>query len=150
MKLERIGTLTLSLALASCRDLLDFEPREPRISVTAAFSAAPVSGTAPLVVQFTDQSVGDVGGWDWHFGDGVIVPGTGPVASLAHTYEEPGTYTVTLHVIACTSAVNCKNSWATKTGLITVTAASVALSAPTPGVPSGQAGPGSSGRRPAP
>jgi len=132
MTLERIGILALPLALASCREDLDLDPNQPEIDVSAAFSAAPVSGTAPLVVQFTDESEGDVGGWDWSFGDGEIVPGTGPVSSLAHTYENPGTYTVTLHVISCTSPANCKHSWETKTELIMVTAASVASTSQTP------------------
>src|SRR5262245_51473162 len=37
------------------------------ITVTARFSATPVRGVAPLLVQFTDESIGDVGGWDWDF-----------------------------------------------------------------------------------
>ena len=146
MNLGRIGILTLPLALASCKGFLgdlDSDPDEPEINVTAAFSATPVSGTAPLVVQFTDESVGDVGGWDWRFGDGEITSGVFSSATQAHTYENPGTYTVTLHVISCTSAVNCRNSWETKTDLITVTAASVASTSSTPRVPSESAPPDS-------
>ena len=35
----------------------------------AKFSATPLSGTAPLTVQFTDESTGDPTGWAWYFGD---------------------------------------------------------------------------------
>ncbi|MBU6399680.1 MAG: S8 family serine peptidase [Verrucomicrobia bacterium] len=61
----------------------------------ASFAASPTSGQAPLTVQFTDQSVGTVTAWDWHFGDG------SPDSSSqnpTHTYADPGSYTVTLTV----------------------------------------------------
>ena len=35
----------------------------------AAFSGAPLSGAAPLAVQFTDTSTGSPTGWAWFFGD---------------------------------------------------------------------------------
>jgi PKD repeat protein len=106
----------LPLALSGC--LYD-DDGDSGIEVTAAFSAAPLGGPAPLVVQFTDQSDGDVGAWTWTFGDGESSAFHSPV----HTYTEPGTYTVQLHVTACASAVDCAHGWETKTDLITVTAA---------------------------
>jgi PGF-pre-PGF domain-containing protein len=39
------------------------------LTPTAAFNGAPVSGTAPLTVSFTDQSTGSPTGWAWYFGD---------------------------------------------------------------------------------
>lgn len=64
----------------------------------AAFTAAPLSGPAPLVVQFTDTSTTDAGGtpesWLWDFGDG----NTSASQSPSHTYEDIGVYTVTLTV----------------------------------------------------
>ncbi len=145
MNIRRIEILALPLVLVSCRDALDFDfdPDEPEINVTAAFSSTPVRGTAPLVVLFTDESRGDIGGWDWSFGDGELTAGVFSSATQAHTFENPGTYTVTLHVISCTSAANCENSWETKTALITVTAAPVASIPSTPGVPSESALPDS-------
>ncbi|MFA5415166.1 MAG: kelch repeat-containing protein [Methanoregula sp.] len=35
----------------------------------AAFTATPLSGTAPLTVNFTDTSTGSPNGWAWFFGD---------------------------------------------------------------------------------
>lgn len=81
---------------------------------TAAFSAAPTSGIAPLTVQFTDTSTYDPTSWHWDFGDGR----TSIAQSPRHTYSTAGTYTVALTVT---------NAWGsdteTKTGYITVSAA---------------------------
>jgi PKD repeat protein len=60
----------------------------------ADFTAAPVSGSTPLTVQFTDTSSGVVDAWSWDFGDGATSTGQNP----AHTYTTAGTYTVTLTV----------------------------------------------------
>ena len=60
----------------------------------AAFTAAPLSGTPPLTVTFTDQSTGPITTWDWSFGDGGVSGARHP----AHIYETAGTYTVTLTV----------------------------------------------------
>ena len=83
-----------------------------------AFSATPTSGYAPLVVQFTDETVVanhtlaflPADGWlsriavgkivpecgwrlqEWDFGDG----GTGTAANPIHVYAAPGQYTVSL------------------------------------------------------
>ncbi|HEX4929341.1 MAG TPA: PKD domain-containing protein, partial [Gaiellaceae bacterium] len=65
-------------------------PSPPR----AEFSSNPLSGTAPLNVDFTDLSSGGPTTWLWEFGDG----GASPEPSPSHTYDVPGTYTVTLTV----------------------------------------------------
>ncbi|MEQ1894383.1 MAG: PKD domain-containing protein, partial [Planctomycetota bacterium] len=61
---------------------------------TADFSAAPLSGPAPLAVTFSDASSGLIDSWVWDFGDGAQAfdPFTG------HNYTLPGTYTVTLTI----------------------------------------------------
>ncbi len=56
------------------------------------FTATPVSGTAPLTVQFTDTTTKSVSSRSWDFGDG----GTSEEANPVHVYEAPGTYTVSL------------------------------------------------------
>ncbi len=60
----------------------------------ANFTASPTSGTAPLTVQFTDQSTGSITSWSWDFGDGT----TSTVQNPQHTYTAIGTYTVSLTV----------------------------------------------------
>jgi beta propeller repeat protein len=77
--------------------------------VTAAFSASPASGKAPLKVQFTDKSTGSPTSWRWSLGDKTYSTLKNP----AHRYTTAGKYTVTLTV---------KNSAGnnTKTGYITV------------------------------
>lgn len=61
---------------------------------TANFSGTPTSGTAPLLVNFSDASSIDVTAWSWNFGDG----GTSTAQNPSHTYTSAGNYTVTLTV----------------------------------------------------
>jgi subtilisin family serine protease len=60
----------------------------------AEFTANPVSGEAPLSVQFSDQSHGDIVSWSWEFGDG----GTSSLQNPSHTFHQPGAFTVQLTV----------------------------------------------------
>jgi PKD repeat protein len=60
----------------------------------AHFSASPTSGAAPLTVNFTDQSTGQITSWSWDFGDGSISTEQNP----SHTYTDDGSYTVSLAV----------------------------------------------------
>jgi PKD repeat protein len=60
----------------------------------ASFTASPLSGSAPLTVQFTDLSTGDIDSWLWYFGDGE----SGRAQNPSHTYYYAGTYPVTLTV----------------------------------------------------
>jgi PKD repeat protein len=60
----------------------------------ANFIASPTSGQAPLTVQFTDMSTGNIDSWLWDFGDGATSRERYP----SHTYNYEGTYTVTLTV----------------------------------------------------
>ena len=60
----------------------------------AAFTADPKSGPAPLTVRFTDNSSGNITSRQWKFGDGSGSSEQNPT----HTYNDPGTYTVTLTV----------------------------------------------------
>ncbi len=60
---------------------------------TALFAAAPTSGAAPLTVQFTNQSTGNMTAITWNFGDGTLSSDQNP----SHTFTAPGVYTVTLY-----------------------------------------------------
>ena len=66
-------------------------------ALLADFSAEPVSGTAPLPVQFTDLSTGGPIAWQWNFGDGSPVSAA---QNPSHTFTGTGNYTVTLTVTA--------------------------------------------------
>lgn len=60
----------------------------------AAFSTSRVAGVAPIEIQLTDESSGDLTSWLWSFGDGSASVLQNPV----HTYEEPGEYRIRLTV----------------------------------------------------
>ena len=60
-------------------------------SPIADFTGTPLSGSAPLQVQFTDQSIGDnITFFFWNFGDFSTSFSQNPI----HTYALPGTYSV--------------------------------------------------------
>jgi len=69
-------------------------PPPPPPAPVAGFSASPTSGEAPLTVQFTDTSTGEIDSWGWSFGDG----GTSTARSPSHTYSSKGNYTARLTV----------------------------------------------------
>ncbi|MBC7252202.1 MAG: PKD domain-containing protein [Anaerolineae bacterium] len=56
------------------------------------FTAEPLSGTVPLTVTFSNQSSGEITGYEWDFGDGLTDTITHPV----HVYTTTGVYTVSL------------------------------------------------------
>jgi len=60
----------------------------------ANFVGMPTTGTAPLLVLFTDISTGLVSSWLWNFGDGGTSTGQDP----SHTYSSAGSYDVILSV----------------------------------------------------
>ncbi len=119
------GTYTVSLTVTNAFGS-DEEVKVDYITVTtpppptADFSGDPTSGTAPLTVDFTDQSSGNPTSWSWDFGDGV---GTSSAQNPSYTYDNPGTYTVSL---AATNAYGSDTE--TKTDYITVNEAGQDLS----------------------
>ncbi|MDI6793966.1 MAG: PKD domain-containing protein, partial [bacterium] len=81
-------------------------------TVAADFSGSPATtGCAPLTVNFSDSSTGDVLSWWWDFGDG----DTSAIKNPSHTYTDSGNYTVSLTV-----SDTCDSDSETKTGYITV------------------------------
>jgi len=81
------------------------------------FTGAPQSGAVPLVVTFTDHSIGTGGilTYAWDFGDGNVTNAT--VQNPVHTYTNVGTYNVSLTVNN-----GVRNTTTVKTGYIIVTA----------------------------
>jgi PKD repeat protein len=77
----------------------------------AEFSGAPLSGSVPLNVTFTDTSTHSPISWSWTFGDG----GTSTQKNPVHTYRADGLYTVALTATGIGGA-----STMTKTGYVTV------------------------------
>jgi PKD repeat protein len=68
--------------------------------LVADFVAEPRCGGPPLTVEFKDNSIGEVDGWQWDFGDGSIATEQHPI----HTYTTTGRYTVTLKVVGLESS----------------------------------------------
>jgi len=62
----------------------------------ANFMASPTSGSVPLEVQFSDQSVGEISDWAWDFDNDGTVDST--EQNPTYTYENAGSYTVSLTV----------------------------------------------------
>jgi parallel beta-helix repeat protein len=90
----------------------------PPPAPSAEFSAIPTSGTAPLVVSFTDESTGSITSWQWDFDNDTVVDST--VQNPTHEYSSAGTYTVSLTVTGPGG-----NNTETKANYITVTEAPV-------------------------
>jgi PKD repeat protein len=67
-------------------------PCAPGSAPGASFTAAPLTGPTPLLVQFTDTSANLPTSWSWCFGDGTSSPDQSPL----HMYGSAGTYTVNL------------------------------------------------------
>jgi len=77
----------------------------------ADFSGYPLTGTAPLIVSFTDLSANSPTNWLWDFGDLQTCTDQHPF----HVYETPGTYSISL---TATNTVGLDT--VTKTDYITV------------------------------
>ena len=108
------GTYTVSLTASNqfgfdTKTKIDYITALPEPN--ADFIANPISGYAPLTVQFTDESSGNPTSWQWDFDDG----GTSTEQNPSYTYTNPGTYTVSL-----TATNNCGSDTKTKPDYIEV------------------------------
>lgn len=72
----------------------------PPASIVADFTAQPTSGSAPLVVQFTDASRASNGidAWRWTLDEGVGPVEFATVPNPSLTVRKPGSYTIALTV----------------------------------------------------
>ena len=86
-----------------------------KAQLSANFTAVPLTGCAPLVVSFTDQSTGSPTQWKWDLGNGTISFLQNPSV----TYFNPGQYNIKLVV----QDANGDSSVIIKTQYITVYAA---------------------------
>ncbi|NLW77346.1 MAG: PKD domain-containing protein, partial [Methanomicrobiales archaeon] len=78
--------------------------------VHVRFDGSPVSGKAPMIVQFEDKSLGYPSSWYWNFGDGTNSTDQHP----AHIFRYPGSYTVSLRAYNNETGGNLlKNSYIT-------------------------------------
>jgi PKD repeat protein len=91
------GVYAVSLTVVDDLGDSDTEVKEALIEVdnlaqlTAQFTS---SNRTSSTVNFTDQSSGEITGWEWDFGDGAISSQQNP----SHRYNLPGEYAVTLTV----------------------------------------------------
>jgi glucose/arabinose dehydrogenase/PKD repeat protein len=81
---------------------ISFNGSGENLPPSAALSASPTSGRAPLKVTFSaqgssDPNSGDTLSYSWSFGD-ASAPLTTTAATAVHTYTQPGTFTATLTV----------------------------------------------------
>lgn len=83
----------------------------------ANFTAEPVNGSVPLLVQFADTSSGKPVKWFWTFGDGGFSTQQNPY----HLYQKAGNYTVSL-----TAYNQAGSDTVTRTDLVKVTSRPVA------------------------
>jgi len=70
--------------------------QKPAEKPVADFSGTPTSGYAPLTVQFTDNSSGDILAYYWDFNNDLVLDSS--EKNPSHTFTQPGTYTVNMGV----------------------------------------------------
>ncbi len=95
---EKTGSYAVSLTVSGA-DTFDTKSIGNYITVyetipVAIFGADKTSGDLPLTVNFSDRSHGHIESWLWNFGDGT----TSTDQSPSHTYENVGSYSVSLTV----------------------------------------------------
>ncbi len=102
------------------------------IPPTAAFTGTPVSGVAPLSVQFNDLSTGTPVNWNWSFGDGNFSNLQNPL----HIYAYPGLFTVSLN-----ASNSAGSNTLSRTDYINVTTTAIPPTADFNGTPTSGAAP---------
>lgn len=96
VKQSRLGRMSVPACFLVLATLCGCPQKEPPV---ADFSAAPLTGSKPLTVTFTDKSdpqTSPITNWMWEFGDGSV----STLKSPLHTYIKAGAYTVSLKVVS--------------------------------------------------
>ena len=99
--IQKYIILLLLISALSCISLADSTLHitgviEPVHGPVANFTGSPLSGSAPLIVRFTDRSTGPVTAWAWDFeNDGRV---DSRLRNPLAVYRNPGTYSVRLTV----------------------------------------------------
>jgi parallel beta-helix repeat protein len=95
------GTYNITLTVTDSSDNQDsasvsIQVSAPASQLSASAGASPMSGNAPLNVQFTGSTSGGTSPYSfrWTFGDGTSSTAKNP----SHSYSQPGTYNATLTV----------------------------------------------------
>ena len=91
---DSIYTITLIASNSCGTDTIQKQLTVHPNTVHAFFNQSPAIGCVPLLVNFTNYSLGGTLFSSWDFGDTNISSASNP----SHTYTQPGTYTVTLIV----------------------------------------------------
>jgi len=94
------GTATADVTVAAANREIDFRSGGPKGEIdfggvfgpAVSLTATPQSGTAPLEVTFGAASTPDGAEFAWDFGDAATATG----ASVIHTFDQPGLYSVRL------------------------------------------------------
>lgn len=87
-----------NITAPSGSSVIRFGRQSAPVAPVAEFIGAPVSGTAPLAVTFTDQSTGSIEGWAWVVRRGGVVTHTSVSQNPTFVFAEAGTYDVELTV----------------------------------------------------
>ncbi len=89
------GLVTLEqISVGKHKNRLSLTISDQPIPDQAAFSVNTTNASMNEILQFTDESVGDIDTWQWDFGDG----NTSTEPNPAHAYAAAGDYTVSLTI----------------------------------------------------
>jgi PKD repeat protein len=96
---QKMGIVLISIILLSATALAatptPVAKPVPVQKLKAAFTVT-YNSKIPMMVKFTDKSMGKPTMWAWNFGDKTKIVTT---KNAMHTYKKAGTYTVTLMVM---------------------------------------------------
>jgi PKD repeat protein len=132
-KIISFGVLIATIATLVAFSVSCSKPPRPTADFTVSYVSGerlivdPIAGTAPLTVQFTDQSVGDITSWRWNFGDGTVLDWGSDAAhrNPEHTY----TTTNSGYIVVLTVKGPGGKADKTKSGVVTVFSCSEAANA---------------------